>query len=68
MDVDLLKRALNDRNISRQATESARSAAVSARQNTRATVSRLDESVQRDVAKAVGANVALHDSKPTEDE
>jgi hypothetical protein len=62
MDVDLLKKALNDRSVSQEATESARRAAASARVRTRDTVARLDESVQRDVAKAVGANVELHES------
>jgi hypothetical protein len=67
MDIEVLKNALNDPKISKEATENARSAAVSARQETRDTVSRLDERVQLDVAKAVGATVELSGSNATPD-
>jgi len=59
MDIEALKNALHDPKISEQATESARSAAVSARQETRETISRMDERVQLEVAKAVGTTVEL---------
>jgi hypothetical protein len=59
MDVEILKAALNDSEISERATESARSTAVTAREEARETVTRLDEKVQLEVAKAIGANVEL---------
>lgn len=59
MDVELLKDALHDPKVSDESTENARSVAVSARQETREAITRLDEQVQLDVAKAVGATVGL---------
>lgn len=59
MDIEILKSALHDPKISEEATESARSAAVSARQETREAISRMDERVQLEVAKAVGTTVEL---------
>jgi hypothetical protein len=59
MDIEVLKSALNDPKISQEATESARSAAVSARQESRETIIRMDERVQLEVAKAVGTAVDL---------
>jgi hypothetical protein len=59
MDGQALKEALCDPSVSQESTESARSAAVSARQDARDTVNRLDDRVQLEVAKAVGANVKL---------
>lgn len=59
MDVKALKDALHDPTINQESTENARSAAVSARQETRDTLSRMDDRVQLDVAKAVGATVKL---------
>lgn len=59
MDVELLKTALHDPKINEQSTQNARSAAVTARQETRETISRMDERVQLDVAKAVGTAVEL---------
>ncbi len=59
MDGEALKDALCDPSVSQESTENARSAAVSARQDARETVSRLDDRVQLEVAKAVGANVKL---------
>jgi hypothetical protein len=59
MDIEVLKKALNDPKVSEQATESARSAAVSARQESRETINRMDERVQLEVAKAVGTTVEL---------
>ena len=59
MDVELLKSALHDPKVSDEATENARSVAVSARQETRDAITRMDEHVQLDVAKAVGATVGL---------
>jgi hypothetical protein len=68
MSIDLLKDALHDPKVSKEATETARSAAVSARQETRETTSRLDERVQLDVAKAVRTIVELgaHDASPND--
>jgi hypothetical protein len=55
-----LKEALRDSAVvAEQATEDARSAAANARQETRATLTRMNEKVQLEVAKAVGANVKL---------
>jgi len=62
MDTEILKAALNDQQLSQQATENARSAAATAREETRQMVSRLDEKVQLEVAKAIGANVELPSS------
>ena len=62
MDAEILKAALNDQQLSQQATESARSAAATAREESRQMVSRLDEKVQLEVAKAIGANVELPSS------
>jgi hypothetical protein len=59
MDLELLKTALHDPKISQEATENARSAAVSARQDTREAVSRMDDRVQLDIAKAAGTTVEL---------
>jgi hypothetical protein len=59
MDGEALKDALCNPSVSQESTESARSAAVSARQDARETVSRLNDRVQLEVAKAVGANVKL---------
>jgi hypothetical protein len=59
MDGEALKEALCDPSVRQESTESARSAAVSARQDARDTVNRLDDRVQLEVAKAVGANVKL---------
>jgi len=59
MDAETLKAALNDHQVSDESTVSARSAAVHAREQTRETVTRMNEKVQLDVAKAVGANVEL---------
>lgn len=59
MDIEALKNALRDPKISEEATENARSAAVSARQETRETINRMDERVQLEVAKAVGTTVEL---------
>jgi phage anti-repressor protein len=68
MDVKVLKDALHNPKINEESTENARSAAVSARQETRDTVSRMDDRVQLDVAKAVGATVKLEkcDAAPEE--
>jgi len=62
MDIEVLKNALNDPAISQAATESARSAAVSARQESRETITHMDERVQLEIAKAVGATVELGES------
>jgi hypothetical protein len=59
MDVELLKSALQDPKVNTESTENARSVAVSARQESRDAIARLDEQVQLDVAKAAGANVGL---------
>lgn len=59
MDIEILKSALHDPKISEEATKIARSAAVSARQETREAISRMDERVQLEVAKAVGTTVEL---------
>lgn len=59
MDVEALKNALHDPKISQESTESARSAAISARQETRETINRMDERVQLEVAKARGTTVEL---------
>jgi hypothetical protein len=56
---DNLKQALQDRSVSAATSAEARSAAATARQETEATVTRLNERVQLEVAKAVGANVNL---------
>jgi hypothetical protein len=68
MDVKALKDALHNPKIDQESTENARTAAVSARQETRDTLSRMDDRVQLDVAKAVGATVKLekHDEAPEE--
>jgi hypothetical protein len=68
MNAETLKNALCDRAVSEESTESARSAAVSARQDARETVSRLDDQVQLEVAKALGATVELGppDAVPTD--
>jgi hypothetical protein len=65
MDIELLKNALNDPENSQESTANARSAAVSARQETRETLSRMDERVQLDIAKAAGTTVELGDSDDT---
>lgn len=59
MDVDLLKSALQDPKVDTESTENARSVAVSARQESRDVIARLDDQVQLDIAKAVGATVEL---------
>jgi hypothetical protein len=59
MDIEAIKNALHDPTISEESTESARSAAISARQETRETVRRMDDRVQLEVAKAVGTTVVL---------
>ena len=59
MGAETLKAALNDHAVSAESTASARSAASSARDQARETVNRMDEKVQLEVAKAVGANVEL---------
>ena len=59
MDAETLKAALNDPKVSDQSTESARNSAVSAREQTHETLDRMDEQVQLEVAKAIGANVVL---------
>jgi hypothetical protein len=59
MDIEILKSALSDPKVSKEATEDARSAAVSARQEARETITRMDERVQLEVAKAVGTTVVL---------
>jgi len=60
MDAETFKSALNDHKVSEQSTQSARNAALTAREQIRDTVNRMDEKVQLAVAKAVGANVELH--------
>jgi hypothetical protein len=62
MDVEQLKNALRDPEVNAESTGNARSAAVAARQETRETVNRMDDRVQLDVAKALGATVVLSDS------
>jgi hypothetical protein len=59
MNPENLKSALQDKDASAKSTEDARSAAITARQETRATLNRLNERVQLEVARAVGANVKL---------
>jgi hypothetical protein len=61
MDIEVLKNALHDPKVSEESTVNARSAAVSARQETREAISRMDERVQLEVAKAVGAIVELNE-------
>jgi hypothetical protein len=64
MNAETLKAALNDQAVSAESTASARSAASSAREQARETVNRMDEKVQLEVAKAVGANVELRAPDP----
>lgn len=52
MDFEVLRRALRDQSVSEQATEGARTAAVSARQETRATIDRMNDQVRLEVAKS----------------
>jgi len=59
MTIPSLQEALHNPRVSKQATEAAREAAVTARQEASATVTRLNERVQLEVAKAAGANVDL---------
>jgi hypothetical protein len=55
MTVEALKEALNDPKVAEEVTEAVRSAAVTARQETSETVTRLNERVQLEVAKAASA-------------
>jgi hypothetical protein len=64
VDIEILKSALTDPAISEEATCNARTVAVSARQESREAISRMDERVQLEVAKAVGATVELGDPVP----
>jgi hypothetical protein len=68
VDVEVLKNALHDPKVNAESTENAKTAAVTARQETRETVSRMDDRVQLDVATAVGATVKLETSDATPDE
>jgi hypothetical protein len=52
MTVKVLQEALQNQTISEQATVAARDAAAAARQETTATVTRLNERVELEVAKA----------------
>jgi hypothetical protein len=56
MTVQALQEALNDPKISQEVTEAVRSAGAAARQETSETVTRLNERVQLEVAKAASAN------------
>jgi len=60
MTVKVLQDALNNETTSKQATEAARDAAVSARQEAAATVDRLNERVELDIAKARRSAAAGH--------
>jgi hypothetical protein len=63
MGVNTLKEALHDKSLDRQSTENARSAAAAAIQQAEDMVNRLNEQVQREVAKAAGALVNLSRGK-----
>lgn len=58
MDFEVLKQALQDQSASAQASEAARSAAVSAKQETRATIERMNEQVRLKVASAAAGGDA----------
>lgn len=59
MTVKILQEALCNESINQQATEAARDAAVTARQETAATVTRMNERVVLDVAKATHDSAKL---------
>lgn len=59
MDVETLKQALHDPAVSTEATRVARNVAISAREGTHSMLSKMDQQVQLNVAKAVGATVEI---------
>jgi hypothetical protein len=60
MTVKVLQEALQNETIGQQAAEAARDAAMTARQETTATVTRLNERVELDVAKMARRDSGVH--------